>query len=78
MLHRPNRVDNIEGSHHRALDIILARPRISEIHQNPVAHVFRDQALRLLNQIRDAFVIGGDDFAKILNIKPRGQGGRTD
>ena len=39
-----HRLDQLEPGPHRALGVVLIGPRIAEISQHPVAHVFRDKS----------------------------------
>jgi hypothetical protein len=46
-----------------AFSIVLMRPRVAEIDQHAVAHVFRDEAIEPCNNLGHRAVIGGDDLA---------------
>jgi hypothetical protein len=52
--------------------------RISEIDQNPVAHVFRDEAVEGADHFGGALMIGGDDLAQVFRIESRRQRRRAD
>jgi hypothetical protein len=47
------------------------RPRVAEINENTVAHVFRNKAIEPGDDLGDGTVIRGDDLAQILGIEPR-------
>jgi hypothetical protein len=74
---RANRTDQLEPGQDRPLGIVLLRPRVAEIDQYAVAHVFGDEAVEPADRVGDAVVIGGDDLAQILGIELRGQRRRT-
>ena len=71
-------VDHAQPRPDRPLGIVLMRPRVAEINQNTVAHVFRDKAVEARDDLGDGAVIGGDDLAQILGIEPRRERGRAD
>ena len=68
-----DRVDDAQPRADRPLGIVLMRPRVAEIDQHAVAHVFGDKAVEAGDDLGDGAVIGGDDLAQILGIEPRGQ-----
>ena len=68
--------DSIDQSQPRPdspLGIVLMRPRVAEIDQHAVAHIFGDKAIEPGDDFCDGAVIRGDDFAQILGIEPRGE-----
>ena len=69
----PDRIDDAEPRADCPLGIVLMRPRVTEIDQHAVAHVFGDKAVEAGDDRGDRTVIGGDDLAQILGIEPRGQ-----
>ena len=71
-------VDDPKPGPDRPLGIILMRPRVAEIDQDAVAHVFRDKAVKVPDEISDAAVIRSDHLAQILGIEPRRKLGRAD
>ena len=75
---RRNRRDHREPGAHRSLGIVLMGLRIAEIDQHPVAHVFRDKAVKAADRIGDRAVIGADELAQILGIESRRERGRAD
>jgi hypothetical protein len=56
----------------RPLSIDLMRPRVAEIDEHPVAHVFGDKAAEAGNGLGNGAVIGGYDIAQILGIEACG------
>src|SRR6516165_2511570 len=54
------------------------RPRVAEIRENTVAHVFGDKAVEPGDHLGDGAMIGGDDLAQILGIKTSREFGRAD
>jgi hypothetical protein len=63
---------------HRPLGIVLMRPRIAEIGQHPVAHVFGDKAVIARDDAGTGVLIGADLLAQFLGVEPCRQGRRTD
>jgi hypothetical protein len=61
-----------------ALRVVFVRLRISEVNQDPVAHIAGDKPARDLDNLCYAAMVGTDDPAQILGIKPRGQRRRAD
>ena len=53
---------------HRPLCIIFMRLRITEIDQNAVAHVLRDEAAEALNGLCDALLVGRNDLAQVFGV----------
>jgi hypothetical protein len=66
-------VDDAEPRPDRPLGIALMRPRIAELNQDAVAHVFGDKSVEPGDDFSDGAVIGADDLAQILGVKPRRQ-----
>jgi hypothetical protein len=62
----------------RPLGIVLMGSRVAEIGENPVAHVFCNEAIKPGNYFSDRAVVGGDDLAQILWIDARREFGRAD
>src|SRR6516165_10959150 len=54
------------------------RPRVAEIRENTVAHVFGDKAVEPGDHLGDGAMIGGDDLTQILGIKTSREFGRAD
>src|SRR5438477_15571 len=63
-----DRLDNGQAGKHRAFRIILMRLREPEVDQRAIAHVAGDKAVKPSHNTPYAFLICGDDFAKILWI----------
>jgi hypothetical protein len=55
--------DQLQPRAYRPLGVVLMGLRIAEIHQHPVAHVFRDEPAEAAHGLGDAFLIGGNDLA---------------
>jgi hypothetical protein len=51
------------------LGIMLMRPRITEVGEQAVAHVFGDVTVEPLYNIRAASLVFADDFAQVLGIE---------
>jgi hypothetical protein len=71
-------VDDAQSRPDRPLGIVFMRSRVTEIDQNPVAHVFGDKAIEASDDIGDGAVISGNNLAQILGVEPRRELGRTD
>jgi hypothetical protein len=54
------------------------RPRVPEIDQHAIAHVFRDKAIEPGDDFGDCAVVRGDDLAQIFRIESHGERGRAD
>ena len=67
-----NPIDQRQPASRSTLGIVLVRLRISEINQDPVAHVAGDKPAKALDNLCDAAMVGADDPAQILWIEPRG------
>jgi hypothetical protein len=63
---------------HRPLGVVLMRPRIAEIGQHPVAHVFGDKAVVARYDAGNGVLIGAELLAQFLGVEPRGQRRRAD
>jgi hypothetical protein len=48
-------------------------PRIAEIRQHPVAHVFGDEPLKPSDHLGDGAMVGANDVAQIFGIETGGQ-----
>ena len=73
-----HRLDQRQPGPHRPLGIVLVGPRIAEIGEHPVAHVFGDKPAGAFDDRGDAAVIGADHRAQVLGIEPRRQCRRAD
>jgi hypothetical protein len=71
-------LDQTEPCSDRAFGIVLMRPRVPEINEHAVAHIFGDEAVEASDDTGDRAMIGADDLAQILGIEPRRQRGRAD
>jgi hypothetical protein len=60
------------------LGIVLVSARITEIHKNAIAHVFRDEPVEAAHRLGDAFLIGGNEFPQVLGVHARGKRRRAD
>src|SRR4029077_1049201 len=54
-----------------SLGVVLMRLWISEVDQNPIAHVFRYEAVETLHSVGDALLIRRNDLASILRVHTR-------
>jgi hypothetical protein len=63
---------------HRPLGVVLMRPRITEIGQHPVTHVFRDEPVIARDDAGNGVLIGADLLAQFLGVEPHRQGRRAD
>jgi hypothetical protein len=46
---------------------------IAEIDQDPVAHVLCYEAAEALHDVRDAILVGGNEFAKVFGVQARAE-----
>src|SRR5262249_51284372 len=60
--------DNVQTGPNGPLRIILVRLRVTEIDENAVAHILRNEAAEGIDLMRDTTVIGADDLAEVLWI----------
>jgi hypothetical protein len=72
------RFDQRKPGLHGAFGVVFVRLGIAEIGQDPVAHIFGDEAAGLGDEVFAEPMIGADDLAHILGIEPRRQRGRAD
>jgi hypothetical protein len=72
------RLNERQPGPHRALGVVLVGPRISEIGEHAVAHVFGDKPAGTLDDRGSAAVAGTDHRPQILEVEPRRQGRRAD
>ena len=63
-------ISSVEPGAHRALRIILVSLRVTEVHENTVAHVAGDEALIALYGFASAVLKCCDDLTEILGIEP--------
>jgi hypothetical protein len=63
---------------HRPLGVVLVRPRIAEIDQHPVAHVFGDKAVIARDDGGNGVLIGAKLLAQFLGVEACRQRRRAD
>ena len=73
-----DRLDHRQPGPHRPLGIVLMRPRIAEIDQHTIAHVFGDKAVEAADRFGDRAVIGADQLPQILRVMTGRERGRAD
>src|SRR6516165_1338762 len=71
-------LDRAQPRPDRPLGVVLMRLRVTEISQDSVAHVSRDETIETGDDFGDRAVIHADDLAQILGIEPRRQSGGAD
>jgi hypothetical protein len=62
----------------RPLGVVLMRPRIAEIGQDPVAHVFGDKAVIARDDARNGILIGAELLPQFLGVESHRQRRRAD
>src|SRR5262249_56059836 len=62
------RRDQLQPRAHRPLGVVLMGLRIAEVHEDTVAHVFRDEAFEAAHNLRDAFLIPANDLPHALPV----------
>jgi hypothetical protein len=77
-LQAPDRRCYLQPSPHRTLGVVFMRPRIAEIGQNPVAHVFGDKPVIARDDGGNGVLIGADLLAQFLRVEARRQWRRAD
>ena len=60
------------------LGVVLVSPRIAEIGEHAITHVFGDEAAVGADEASAAFVIDCEDLSHVLGIEPRSNSGRAD
>ena len=65
--------DQLQPRSHGSLCVVLMGLRIAEVDQDPIAHVLRYEAAEALHGLRDALLIGGNDFAEVFRVHARRQ-----
>ena len=73
-----HRRHELEPGADRPLGIVLLRPRVAEVGQDPVAHVLGDEAAEAFDPRGDAAVVGADQLAQVLGVEAGGERGRAD
>jgi hypothetical protein len=73
-----HRGHDIEGGPRGSLGLVLMGTRIAEIHQDAVAHVFRDEAVVTFDGLGAAGLKRGDHIAQVLGVHRGGERGRSD
>jgi hypothetical protein len=63
---------------HRALGIVLVRPRIAEERHQPVAELLQHMPAKFGHRSRGRVEIGIDEVSPILRVEVRGEAGRAD
>src|SRR5262249_52525320 len=61
----------IQPGAHRPLGVVLMRPRIAEVDQHPVAHVFGDKAVIARDDAGTGILIGAELLAQFLGVELR-------
>jgi hypothetical protein len=72
-----HRIDDAETRTDSPLGIVLMCPRVAEISEDPVAHIFRDKTVELADDVSDGVVIGSDDLAQVLRVEACGEPSRA-
>ena len=75
---RRDRLDDPEAGAYRAARIVLAGDRIPEVHEQTVAEVLRDVAVKRADHGVTCLLVGAHDVAEHLGIEPGGELGRAD
>jgi hypothetical protein len=57
--------------------VILVCLRITEVNQDPVAHVLRYEAAEALHRLCNAFLIGGNDLTEVFWVHAGREGRRA-
>ena len=75
-LHRLQRRDGVhyfQSGVDRALGRIFIGARVAEVGEDSVAHVARDEAVELGNDLRGRLLVQADHLARVFGVEPRGQ-----
>jgi hypothetical protein len=65
--------DHPETGTHGAVGIVFVRPGIAKIHQQPIAEILGDMAIKVLDDLRTGGVIGLDDLAQVFRVELSGK-----
>ena len=60
--------DQLQSCAHCPLGVILVRMGVAEVDQHPVAHELRDETAEATHGLRDALLIGRNDFAEVFRV----------
>ena len=60
----------VEAGPDRPLGVVLMGARKTKISQHPIAHELGDEAVVARNRARTGVLIGANDLAHVLGIKP--------
>jgi class 3 adenylate cyclase len=61
-------IDQLQPGAHSPLCVVLVGMRVSKIHQDPVAHVFRHEPAEALHGLCDALLIGRNHFPEVFGV----------
>ena len=70
--------DHPKTSTHRPLGIVFVCPGIAKVHQQPIAKVLGDMAVKALDHLRTGGVIGLDDLAQVFQVELSSERRRVD
>jgi hypothetical protein len=70
-------IEYVQPRSHGALRIVLMRVRIAEVHQETIAEVLGNVAIKALNHVGAGGLIGAYHLAVIFRVKLPGEGGRV-
>ncbi len=73
-----DRCGDIEAGPNRPFGVLLMRSREAEIGEHPIAHELGDEAVVARYRARARVLIGANDLAHVLGIKPGGERSRPD
>jgi hypothetical protein len=73
-----NHRDQLQPREHRLLGIIFMRPRVTEVDEHTIAHIFRHEAAETAHGLGDGFLIDRNDLPQIFRIHAGGESCRTD
>jgi hypothetical protein len=76
--HWPRGRHNLQTGANRSLGVVLMRPRVAEVCQNPVAHILGHESIETPDHRRNVFVVLAEHLAQVFRVKPRRNRGRAD
>ena len=70
-LQRTHRRDQLQPRAHGPLCVVLVGLRITEVDQDPIAHVLRHETAEAPHGLRDALLVGRNDLAEVFRVHAR-------
>ena len=77
-IQRPHGVENAQARPHRPLGVVFVRLGIAKVHQQAVAQVLGDIAVKALDHCGAGLLVGPHHLALVFRVELPGEAGRVD